>query len=99
MNILPFGRMLPVHCCCEPSKRLGWVPVRKQRRGPIRFMLGLPSYDMETNVVTSPPTLDTEIETIEDDRVRGCGPYLAVKSANQPVDVWRKVSGFVEERQ
>ena len=26
MKLFPRGRYLPVHCCCSPALRLGWVP-------------------------------------------------------------------------
>lgn len=98
MRIMPFGRMLPVHCCCDPAKRLGWVPVpdklHERGCGPVRFQVGLPSYELLTGVVTQPDQIDTTIERLID----GDEEYLAVKSAEQPVDVWRKVPGFLEDQ-
>ena len=38
---------LPVHCCCDPTKRLGWVPVDQPFRcRPIRFCTERASYSL-----------------------------------------------------
>lgn len=94
MKLLPYGRMLPVHCCCEPAKRLGWVPCGADRPKPVNFVAGHPRIDLETGVVTQPAIIRTEVSVlhVDDDS------YLAVKSAEQPIETWRKVAGFIEER-
>lgn len=100
MRLQPFGRMLPVHCCCEPNKRLGWVPVPDKRLnspGPVRFMSKLPSYDLETGTVSPAESFDTIVEFIHHHPAYD-GPQLAVNSHEVPVETWRRVPGFVEER-
>lgn len=58
--------MLPVHCCCEPAKRLGWVPVSKarQRIGRINFTCGYPKTDLTTGAVTRALVVYTEIDVV-----------------------------------
>ena len=29
--------MVPVHCCCDPAKRLGWLPLEQSRLYPHRL--------------------------------------------------------------
>lgn len=94
MNLNP--RYLPVYCCGGPSQRLGWVPVSRTRRrpGPIVFRIGHRSKDLMTGVVTEPARLHAEMLRFDDDGER----ILVVKGGEYPIDVWRKVPGFLEER-
>jgi hypothetical protein len=100
MRILPWGRMLPVHCCCDPAKRLGWVPVPERRLeapGPVRFILGHLTLNLETGAVTRPAQLDTVVAWLENCGAYPHGRQLAVKSADTPLDQWRKIPGFIED--
>lgn len=38
--------MLPVHCCCEPERRLGWAPVEHPNRLTVRYIVRQPSRPM-----------------------------------------------------
>lgn len=92
MRILPWGSMLPVHCCCDPKKRLGWVPA-PSTPGPRSFVVGQPSMNLLTGEVTHARILRTEVAWLDQHGRR----RLAVKSAHEPVETWRKVAGFIEE--
>lgn len=87
--------MLPVHCCCEPSKRLGYV-LAPDRVGRINFswMECFPT-SLRLDVVQPPPTRHEIHTTVESLHYNG-EHILAVKSAHQPIETWRKVPGFVE---
>lgn len=94
MNLKP--QYLPVYCCCDPSQRLGWVPVPRTRwrPGPIVFKVGHRLKDLMTGVVTEAGRLHTEMLWLDHEGER----ILIVKGGEQPVEVWRKVPGFLEER-
>jgi hypothetical protein len=95
INLNP--RCLPVHCNRDPQKRIGWYgPVRRQRPGPLRILvtpkctvLNIPG----PATVIPAVTFDTEIALLDDGDAR----VLAIKSADQPIEVWRKVVGFYED--
>ncbi len=105
-------KMLPVHCCCTPDKRLGWVPVGESYRiGPIRFMTERPSwaFDPAKWVLTleeprhnppryNPPRyIETEVARLT--LSRGGDTIIAVNSNDYPIEEWRKVRGFIEDRE
>jgi hypothetical protein len=92
MKILPWGKMLPVHCCCEPGKRLGWVPA-PSTPGPIAFMAGHRSVNLLDGETIMPTKISTCIDWLQD----GTGRRLAVNSADTPIETWRKVPGFIED--
>lgn len=93
---------LPVHCCCEPAKRLGFVDVddRLARRGAVVFLAHIPG------VPGAYETLRTSIEYVQLEpyprRLLDCGHYtialrkrvLAVKSADLPLEDWHNVPAF-----
>lgn len=95
--------MLPVHCCCAPSKRLGWVPVPASAMGKPGHYSFVQTGDRrrlwsnrtgqgdaskaETVVI------HTEIALLDAEE----GSYYAVKSAHVDVAGWRRVAGFVAE--
>jgi hypothetical protein len=88
-----FAAYLPVHCSGEPPTRIGWVPAPNAAApGPIRFGIGHTSTDLLTGVVTRAPWLHTEATWL----AQGDDRQLAVMSADQPIEVWRKVPGFIE---
>ncbi len=75
--------LLPVHCCCHPMIRFGWVPVPVlvTHNRPIRF-----------------PLPDGKILYTEIGELWGifeCHP--AIKSNHEPIEVWRQVPGFIED--
>lgn len=90
--------MLPVHCCCTPDKRLGWVPVRELGRiGPIRFVTERPLWILGPNDEPrfSPPRY---IEAAIDRLTLTRGETIwAVNSNDHPIEEWRKVRGFIED--
>lgn len=95
MTILPFGPTLPVHCCCDPSLRLGWVPCRLTEPGPVVFIAGHVTRDLWIGAVSSvPERVHTEVASLWDNGER----VLAVKSNEHPIETWRKIPGFIEER-
>ena len=97
MRILPFGRVIAVHCCCDPGLRLGWVPTPPniQGPGPVRFMAGYPAKELLTGEVHYPERIFTEVAWLEFD---GEERTLAVKSNDVPIATWKKVPGFIEDR-
>lgn len=93
---------LPVHCCCEPSKRLGWVRIDGERRPKqVRFCTERASYaltrsQMDYGMPMKTPAryIETEIAWLTQGSDR---PILAVKSAHADITEWRKVVGFIED--
>lgn len=116
MRILPFGPCLPVHCCCEPNVRLGWVPVparRLTKPGPVHFVVGhhavalwlVPVLATVRRLETSVEELQLVLSPAQRYQCEHGTPHytvpltmkiLAVKSAHEPIDTWRKIPGFVE---
>ena len=100
-RMLPFGRMLPLHCCCDPALRLGWVPRPLGVEGPCKavYVAGHPTRDLMTGEVTYPERIYTEVEILAVEQVDGTSvERLAVKSNDVPIETWRKVPGFIEDR-
>ena len=94
-----FGRYLPVHCCCDPDKRLGWVPCELQFPGPVKFRAGYIAQDLLSGVVTHPPVIKTEAAMVTVYKPhKGVAVALAVKSAHVPIETWRRVPGFKEDK-
>jgi hypothetical protein len=96
VTLFPRGRYLPVHCCCEPAKRLGWMPDRYRFRwrvqvSPASLTLWPPSAAGER---TAPTFVDIEVAmlALDDHEV-----IRAVKSNEIPIEVWRTVPGFIED--
>ena len=88
-----FAAYLPVHCSGEPPTRIGWVPAPNAAApGPIRFGIGHTCTDLLTGEIIRAARLDTEVTWL----VLGDDRQLAVMSAERPIEVWRKVPGFVE---
>lgn len=101
MRIQPFGRVLPVHCCCDPGLRLGWVPVPERVTAPcnIWFVAGYPAKDLLTEEVHYPERIFTEVAFLHTTTPGGRTDYqLGVKSNDVPLETWRKVPGFIEDR-
>lgn len=95
--------LLPVHCCCEPARRLGYVEVE----GPVEFGQQLRFHVQPDRAaifdplaaegeVTAVPAdiIDTEVGEIYGWAVGG--RKLAIKSAHRDVQDWRRVHGFRE---
>jgi hypothetical protein len=86
---------VPVHCCCEPGKRLGWLdlPPAAVERGHVYVMVGGREHVLN-------------IRMIQLQRYRyellPCGHYTAalyfkrqaVDSEDRPLEFWRQVPGF-----
>ena len=97
---------LPVHCCCEPGKRFGWVPVpeRQRVRGAICFVIApgrMEWRDDKSVHLVFAQTINTEVNDLALGDAGAGGPgeiILAVNSADQPINVWRQVPGFIEDR-
>lgn len=102
--------MVPVHCCCNPAKRLGWIPLEQSRLYPhrLRFVVA-PTFEELTGRRDSsePPTsstlgqLETEVcelwrltDEKDADGQRIPETFLALKSGHQPLEVWKRVRGF-----
>lgn len=100
MRILPFGQMLPLHCCCDPALRLGWVPRPPQVDGPrsVIFVAGHVAKDLLTGEVHYPERIYTEVAWLVNDFTPKGKGRLAVKSNDVPIETWRKVPGFIEDR-
>jgi hypothetical protein len=86
-----------VRCCCNPQNLLGWVelPERLVRHGFIRLACRVEWDARREAVVEGRRYLET---TIERYLPGGANPlsWLALTSAEQPIEVWRTVSGFTE---
>lgn len=96
MNLRP--RVLPVYCCCcDPARRLGWVPVSVKQPGPIRFRVGNAASDLFTGQVTAATYIETSIEWLSGS-TDGRTELLVVKSGEAPIELWRLVRGFIEDR-
>jgi hypothetical protein len=63
---------------------------------PVRFMAGHPTRDMLTEIVSMPEQLSTRIAWMMP--ANGDEPFLAVNSNDIPIEQWRKVPGFIEDR-
>ena len=102
---------LPVHCCCEPGRRFGWVPapswLRDARRAAVRFHIPperefIGALDeLQSAEIKSGQVIYTEVNELALAPIRSddpCEIILAVNSADQPIEVWRQVPGFIEEK-
>lgn len=97
-------RYLPVHCCCNPDKRLGWVSVREN---PMRVFPWIVHFvcrrEFTGGSVLRGDRIDIApakviVTTIERLGLPGGLVIDAVKSAHEPIEVWRQVPEFQEER-
>ncbi len=101
---------VPVHCCCDPSKRLGWVKLdRVPEPGRISFCTERASYTLmasSRSLLASaepyrmPPTRFNPAHHIRTEiawLTQGDDTFLAVKSNDYPIEEWRKVVGFIED--
>lgn len=93
---------IEVRCCCQPKKLLGWIDVdpRAVRRGAVIHFAIPPSAMLlsgKPEIVNTPPvdvTLPVEAigEYLDDQPVT----HLALKSEETPIEVLRRIPGFVE---
>jgi hypothetical protein len=80
---------VPVHCCCNPDKRLGWleVPDNLARPGvfyiPMRSASGFGQLEVQLALLLDPHPPANVI--------------LAAKSGHEPVETWEKVPGFTRD--
>lgn len=106
---------LPVHCCCDPGRRLGWAPVTHPDRDRARYVIIQPAKALWPPDVNDTPAqvLDVEIATVvvparkREAYVcpKGSAHYTvpvmvrrrALKNEDHPLDLWRRVPGFIED--
>lgn len=75
--------MIPIHCCCNPGKRLGYVPDMK-----LRVQL----YDIDGETIElERGQVSTGIEIFLG------GGFPALKSNDYPIEKLAKIPGFVPE--
>ncbi len=102
--------MVPVHCCCNPEKRLGWLPLEQSRLYPHRLrVLVQPTLEELTRLrpggelpaVSTAGQLETEVcelwrltDEKDPDGQRIPERFLALKSGDVPLEVWKRVRGF-----
>lgn len=96
MTTEPRTSFLPVHCCCDPSLRLGWIPVPLTKRAGSEFRIVVvsPSKVRDLGAPLEMIYIEAEVQWL----TRGDVRTLAVKSGHQPIEVWRRVHGFIENR-
>jgi hypothetical protein len=88
---------LPVHCCCEPGKHLGYLP---EPRGGGSVVVSVPRLG-GLRWVGEPITNDTFADHVTL-RVRrlalqpGVPPITALDSGHQPIEVLRTLPGWVD---
>jgi hypothetical protein len=89
---------LPVHCCCSPTKRLGWVRLPRElgHRGQVRFVIP-PTREFQSDITVATVKQGGTIYTEVAELFVGVDRLFAVKSAHQPIDVWMQVPGFVPD--
>lgn len=85
--------LLPVHCCRQPWKRIGWVPVGPYVRGAWMQFAVTPAY-RRNGERQEPHTITTMVAAL---RFRDGSTLDVVQNANEPIEVWREVPGFIEE--
>lgn len=102
---------LPVHCCCDPNKRLGWVKLERlpMPGQKLRFCIERASYSLmpSRGVVASADPNRTPDARFNPARylevevawlwLNTTDEILAVKSNDYPIEDWRKVVGFIED--
>jgi hypothetical protein len=95
---------LPVHCCCSPNRRLGWIsdlrgPGEWGRPGSLSFLM-TPVADLgASDALSVEPAekIQTEAADIIDYRLDRREITLAVKSAHRTADEWGRVAGFIRD--
>lgn len=96
---------LPVHCCCNPALRLGTVEVPGQiYPRPVVFVIPpamanrpIPGELVGHDLAMEPARkIWTEIQFLHFAGTES-DAFMAVKSADVPLDVWRQVPGFIPE--
>ena len=79
---------LPVHCCCEPGKRLGYLPVPQGDTLAVLLPPERRGDDMEP--------LRTATLRVRALHRQGEGRIVAFDSGHQPIEVLRKVPGWID---
>ena len=87
---------MPVHCCCEPGKHLGWVPVEPGHdtyRFAVYEPFGAANWRMAPAEATPMPCW----VTLRRRMLRTpSGEIEALDSDHQPVETLRKLRGWVD---
>jgi hypothetical protein len=84
--------MLPVHCCCDPAQRLGWVPVVEHRLKNISFI----SRQASSALIDEPrhfaaKRIDTEIALLHIP-VRPIECYVCdAGKMHETISVWKEI--------
>lgn len=102
--------MVPVHCCCNPETRLGWLPLEQSRLYPhrLRFVVQPTLEELTRRRDGSEPPmgsafgqLETEVcelwrltDERDPDGARIPERFMALKSGDVPLEVWKRVRGF-----
>ncbi len=90
---------IPVHCCCDPSRRLGFVSHPNLRRIGDRLWLALPP----PWPALHPPRADdvppgaAYVEIVVDSLEVDGEVMPAIKSQDRPIEWWLTVPGFARD--
>lgn len=85
-----------VRCCCQPLKILGTLEVSgvSHPRLMVREKFELPRPSLHPTVSNSAPCHELKIMTFVD----GQHHERAIYSDDRPIEFWRKIPGFIENR-
>lgn len=91
---------LPIHCCCNPGERLGWIDA-PPREGTVTYSVlkqAQPAGFDKTR--TTEPTIEkVALEVARLYEADGTGEWkLAVKSMHLPIETLRRLPTFEEEK-
>ena len=92
-----------VRCCCQPTKVLGFFPIREDEmrigRMVMRRKMRRPSFAAITDETPQPETVGNQYEEV---RIEALNSYnekeYAIYSEDRPIEFWRELIGFVEAR-
>lgn len=100
---------IPLRCCCDPTKVLGSLPMHTLgyiKEGPVKFLSEIDQTPVVSFKIGSAPdsasfmSVHSEISRVSYNQEEGSPLYsyrdvFAIKSKDIPLDVWRKVPGFM----
>lgn len=87
-------KVLPINCCCDAGKLIGFVPVPDDKvNGAGCDVQLLPDLTLPVSVVT--PNL-MKRRKYGDLNLGEIMPYVAVKSMDTPIEKLRTIPGFIE---
>lgn len=84
---------VPIHCCCEPARRLGYLAVEGEIFAGKRLHFAIFSREV---VVASGTVVRIELEIARLNRWGGerLLTFLAVKSGNVPAEILKSLPGY-----